>query len=61
MFFLFVECSCNNGGTLLGTQCDSYSGQCQCLDGVTSQSCDYCQAYYYGYSMQAGCTGKFVM
>ncbi|XP_071801736.1 laminin subunit alpha-2-like isoform X1 [Asterias amurensis] len=51
-----IACSCNNGGTLLGTLCDSYSGQCQCLDGVTSQSCDYCQAYYYGYSTQAGCT-----
>ncbi|XP_038046618.1 laminin subunit gamma-1-like isoform X2 [Patiria miniata] len=51
-----VACSCNDAGTVPGTACDSYSGQCQCIEGVTSQSCDYCAAYHYGYDTVAGCT-----
>ncbi|XP_022106047.1 laminin subunit beta-1-like isoform X2 [Acanthaster planci] len=51
-----IACSCNDAGTVPGTVCDLHSGQCQCVPGVTSQSCDYCKAYHYGYNTAAGCT-----
>lgn len=35
--------TCNNNGT-----CTSESGICNCNTGLTGNSCDTCQQYYYG-------------
>lgn len=37
------------------TQCDAYSGECQCRDGRGGKNCDQCQTYFWGDPKQDKC------
>lgn len=36
-----VACDCNSNGSNT-LQCDPYTGQCPCLEGITGMKCDRC-------------------
>ena len=49
-------CLCNSSGTVDGsTECDSITGQCICLPGVTERDCSQCDNNYYGFGNKTGC------
>ena len=54
---MFVACGCNPVGTLAGSHCTAYGGQCPCLPGVVGRTCDSCDIGFYGFSA-AGCKRK---
>ncbi|XP_052398153.1 laminin subunit alpha-1 isoform X2 [Carassius gibelio] len=47
-------CGCHGNGSL-STVCHVITGQCECKANVIGQTCDCCQAGYYGISSSAGC------
>ncbi|XP_012938394.1 multiple epidermal growth factor-like domains protein 9, partial [Aplysia californica] len=49
-----IACSCS-GGAVTGSNCDPYSGDCDCLPGALPPKCDRCTADTYGYSATTGC------
>ena len=52
-------CNCNPIGSVPGTSCDQFTGQCQCKDGVAGLKCDLCHDdtfYLYNVSNNIGCT-----
>jgi len=50
-----AECGCDPVGST-SFECDSTTGQCECKDNVTGQSCDRCEDNYVDLS-DTGCTG----
>nr|XP_054769842.1 laminin subunit beta-1-like [Lytechinus pictus] len=51
-----IGCDCSSLGSDSNPVCESYGGQCPCLPGVTSRSCDTCSPFYYGIESGNGCT-----
>ena len=50
-------CDCDPDGSLVGTVCKAFGGQCVCLPGVRGRQCDECRPGTYDLS-PSGCTGK---
>lgn len=50
-----VACSCTSGA-LANNQCDSFSGDCPCLNGVLPPDCSKCKADHSQFSLTSGCT-----
>ncbi|XP_022780822.1 laminin subunit alpha-3-like isoform X1 [Stylophora pistillata] len=49
-----LACGCDPVGSVIGTQCAAYGGQCQCHPGVVGRICDSCINGFYGFSSK-GC------
>ncbi|KAJ9580421.1 hypothetical protein L9F63_024397, partial [Diploptera punctata] len=47
------SCDCDKCGI---RECDSHTGQCNCLDNVVGEKCDRCQAEHYGFKSCQGCS-----
>ena len=56
---MLVVCGCDPVGTVAGSLCTAYGGQCPCLPGVVGRTCDSCDVGFYGFSA-AGCKRKLI-
>ena len=52
------SCGCHQVGSS-SDSCDSVTGQCTCLTGVTGPECDSCGFNYYNLTI-TGCMGEYV-
>ena len=52
-------CDCDPDGSLVGTVCKAFGGQCVCLPGVRGRQCDECRPGTYDLS-PSGCTGMAI-
>ncbi|XP_053313559.1 laminin subunit beta-3 [Spea bombifrons] len=50
-----TRCVCNPQGTQGNHQCDSETGQCQCLPGVSGLQCDQCASNHWNFVSGKGC------
>ncbi|KAL5265606.1 hypothetical protein ACHWQZ_G006355 [Mnemiopsis leidyi] len=48
------DCQCNPQGSL-NNNCDLYTAQCECKDGVVGSKCDECEPGYYGLATLGEC------
>jgi len=55
-----LACDCDVNGTVPGTTCAAYGGQCQCLVGVSGRRCDYCLPGFYSFSA-TGCSRTYIL
>ena len=52
-----TACGCDVVGSVPGSQCKAYGGQCDCQPGVGGRTCDSCDNGFYGFSSE-GCRRK---
>ena len=57
LFIVSAVCGCDPVGTVPGSQCTTYGGQCPCRPGVVGRTCHACDIGFYGFSA-AGCRRK---
>ena len=55
LFLFYLDCDCDPDGSLAGTVCNTFGGQCVCLPGVQGRRCDECQPGTYNFA-PTGCT-----
>ena len=54
------ECDCDPDGSLAGTDCEMFGGQCVCLPGVRGRRCDECSPGTFNIS-PTGCTSEYAL
>ena len=49
-------CDCDAVGSVMGSVCEAFGGQCSCLPGVRGRQCDQCFPGFNNLTT-SGCTG----